>query len=467
MSLILAGVLAGCAAVGQDYQSPEPGVPEGWRGPALPGALDDVVLARWWRSFDDPVLDGLIRDALAANKDLDAALAALREARARRDAARAQLAPTSSASGSLRHSETSGEDGSGRELYSTSLDASWEPDVFGAGRRALEAAEADFDGSLELWRDTRVMLVSEVARVYVELRAAERRLDIAQRNLAAQSELRELTRWRREAGLVSELDESRIVTLLEQTRAAMPGLRTAIAASRYRLDVLLGRPPGSEDARLRDSGAIPVADIRVAAGIPADTLRQRPDVRAAERRLAAQTARLGEAEAARYPSVRLTGSIGLEALSAGALFDGGAGTRSLLAGITAPLFDAGRIRSNIEVRDALVAQARIAWESAVLTALEEVENALISLANTAQRYERLTLAAASSRRALAYARQQYAAGLIDFQTVLDSQRTVLDIEDQLAASRGEQSIALIRLYKALGGGWAMDDPANMNSETSS
>jgi multidrug efflux system outer membrane protein len=255
------------------------------------------------------------------------------------------------------------------------------------------------------------------------------------------------------------------LSLLEQARAALPNLRTAVVEARYRLAILLARPPGELDARLKDTGRIPLADDKVAAGIPADTLRQRPDVRAAERSLAAQTARVGEAEAARYPSFRLSGSLGLQALAASELFTGDAVNNSLLAGITAPIFDSGRIRSNIKVQDARLEQARVAYKAAVLTALGDVENALVELDNTRQRREQLSRAAAAARQTLDIARQRYTAGLADFQSVLDSQRTVLSLEDQLVSSTGDFSTTLIRLYKALGGGWTPDGKTADNKET--
>jgi NodT family efflux transporter outer membrane factor (OMF) lipoprotein len=454
--LLAAFALTGCAAVGRDYRAPESAVPAQWQGAADAGPRETAVLAEWWRQFGDPVLDGLINDALAANTDINTARAQLREARARRELARAGLGPTVTVSGTASRTEGSTETGSGavRELYSAGFDASWGPDVFGGARRGLEAAEADLGASAEALRDTRVTLAAEVARNYIELRTGEHRLIIAEASLAAQAETYDLTRWRLQAGLVSELDVAQARTQLEQTRAGLPALRTAIAEARHRLALLLARTPGELDARLQPTGAIPAAANRVAVGIPADTLRSRPDVRAAERRLAAQTARLGEAEAARYPSFRLTGSLVLEALAADRLFSGNAGASSLLAGITAPIFDAGRIRSNIAIQDALLEQSRLAYQAAVLTALEDVENALVALANTHLRREELARAAASARLAWQIAQHQYAAGLADFQSVLDSQRTLLSLEEQLAGSTGEHSSVLIRFYKALGGGWA-------------
>lgn len=451
-------LLSGCAAVGPDYRPPNTSAPTQWRGAPDSGVRDAAVLAQWWQQFNDPVLDSLITDALAANTDLATAQAKLREARARRDLSRAGLGPSVSVSGSASRSEGSG---ATRNLYSAGFDASWEPDIFGATRRGVEAAEADLQASAETLRDTRVSLVAEVGRNYVDLRTGERRLAIAEANQAAQKEIYDLTRWRQQAGLVSQLDEAQALTALEQTGATLPSLRTAISEARNRLAILLGRAPGELDARLSMKSAPPIAPDAVSTGIPADTLRQRPDVRAAERRLAAQTARLGAAEAARYPSFRLSGSLGLESLALGSLVGSSAATHSLLAGITAPIFDAGRIRSNIAMQDAVLEQSRLAYQAAVLTALEDVENALVGLANARQRQAQLARATDSARSTLEIAQNRYAAGLADFQAVLDSQRTLLTLEDQLASSTGDTSNAQIRLYKALGGGWTSEaEPAN-------
>jgi outer membrane protein TolC len=207
-------------------------------------------------------------------------------------------------------------------------------------------------------------------------------------------------------------------------------------------------------ARLSTAGPLPEVPSRVAVGIPADTLRQRRDVRAAERKLAAETARVGVAEAARYPSFKLSGSIGLEALVQGGSGSTGDGFYSLLGGITAPLFNAGRLKNQVVAQDAVREQAQVAYEQAVLTALQEVENALVALARNRERGEALTRAAEAARAAAELARQRYGAGVIDFQSVIDTQRTVLSVEDSLASTRADSVLALIRLYKALGGGWS-------------
>ena len=458
VAALLAVALGGCAAVGPDYSEPQLAVPAGWSAGTGTDAMDAALLARWWHGFGDPVLDRLVADALAANLDLAQARARLREARARRGVAGAALAPSVDASLSGSRSRSSGQSGSGstRELYSAGFDASWELDVFGGVRRSVEAAQADLEASVESLSDTRVSLAAEVALNYIDLRTAEQRLAIAEESIAYRGENHQIIRWRQQAGLVSELDLAQATTDLESTRAVLPPLRTAVTEAKNRLAVLLGRNPGELESLVHADRPIPLAAAEIVAAIPADTLRQRPDVRVAERRLAAQTARLGEAEAARYPSFRLSGSLGLEALELDALADRDANTHSLFGGITAPVFNAGRIAANIEIQDALVEQARLAYRAAVLAALEEVENALTAVANTDARRAKLAEAAAAARTTLAIAEYRYASGLADFLSVLDAQRTQLSLDEQLAGSTGELARAQIRLYKALGGGWSTE-----------
>ncbi len=453
-------LLISSCAVGPDYQPLQNFSPERWQGSEERGERNPEQLAQWWQQFHDATLDALVNDAIAANLDLKTARAQLREARARRDIASGNRGPSVSvsASGSRGKGSTVSGGGITRNLYNAGFDASWEPDIFGGLRRDLEAAEADWQASAERLHNTRVSLVAEVARNYIELRAAEKRLAVAEASMTALAETSELTQWRYKAGIVSGLDVIQARTLLEQTRAGMPVLRTAIEEARHRLAILLGLSPGSLNERLQTGVAsIPVAEVQVDTGIPADTLRQRPDVREAEQRVHAQTARLGAAEAARYPSLRLSGSFGLEALSASGLGSSGAGTYSLLAGISAPVFDAGRLRSNVAMQDAVLEQARLDYQSAVLLALEDVENALVSLSNTRQRQQELVKAVESAREGWQLTQHQYAAGLINFDRVLDSQRSLLSLEDLLASNAGEYSNAQIRLYKALGGGWETDE----------
>jgi NodT family efflux transporter outer membrane factor (OMF) lipoprotein len=453
--------LAGCAAVGPDYVPPATDVPTGWSSldPAarpLESSETPAGLCQWWQNLNDPLLSALIDEALQASPDLRNAQAKLREARARRTVTAAGQYPTVTASGSASRARLSGETGSGATLdsFSAGFDASWELDVFGGVRRGIEAAEADVEASVASLENTQVSLASEVALNYVDVRTRQILLGIARDNLASQSETLQLTVWREQAGLVSSQDVEQARSNREQTRAQIPALETSLAESEHRLDILLGKVPGTLHARLAANGDLPVVPDQIAVGIPADTLRQRPDVRAAERRLAAETARVGLAEAARYPAFNLSGTIGLEALTLGALGSGDAVVSSLFAGITGPIFDAGRLRAQVEIQDAVREQALVAYEQTILTALQDVENALVALVRNRERVEALASAVESVRNAAQLARQRYSAGLIDFQSVLDSERSVLVLEESLASARANGVQTLISLYKALGGGWS-------------
>ena len=465
-AIVVALGLAGCA-VGPDYTPPEPAVPAAWAGAAgndrvTPAQPRD--LSAWWAVLSDPMLSNLIGEALARSPNIRTAQARFREARARRALAGAEMFPTVSGSAAGRRTKASEEAGSGGTFnrFSAQIDASWEPDVFGGTRRGIEAAQADLDAAQENLYGTQVTLAAEVALNYVELRNFQARLAIARANLATQSETYDITRWRAEAGLTTALDVEQARADLERTRALVPTLETGRSEAQHRLEILLGRQPGALQDVLTAPAQLPSASTRVAVGIPADTLRQRPDVRAAERRLAAETARIGVATAAAYPSFPLSGSIGVEALTLGALGNASALTGSIAAGVAGPIFDAGRIRSRIEIQNAVQEQALIGYETTILTALQEVENALVALTNTRDRQASLETAAEAATNAALLARYRYETGVADFQAVLDTQRTLLSVQDSLTSSKAENTSALVQLYKALGGGWT-PTPASASS----
>ncbi len=293
-----------------------------------------------------------------------------------------------------------------------------------------------------------------MALAYVEVRAQQARIDVARRNLETQAETLQLTRWRAQAGLVGTLDVEQARTNYEQTRAQIPVLEAAARPGAPPPCRSAGSSPAALDAQAAPA-PVPAAPARIALAIPAAVLRQRPDVEAAERALAAETARVGVAEAARYPSLSLGASIGLQALTPSGLFDPGTTVRSLFASFAGTVFDAGRLRQQVEIRSAVQAQALASnYESVVLAALEEVENALLAIAASRDRREALAAAVDAARNAALLARHRYASGLTDFQTVLDSGRTVRTLEDALASSDADAANAIVRLYKALGGGWS-------------
>jgi NodT family efflux transporter outer membrane factor (OMF) lipoprotein len=455
-------ILSGCAAVGPDYQKPTVPVPKNWQSPivnASPSNVDESGLARWWREFHDPVLDRLIERALANNKNLKQAEARLLEARARRGFAEADRFPTLGTNASANRIGSSQELGSGliNNQYTAGFDARWEMDIFGGKRRALEAASAQVEASEADLSAVQTSLTAEVGVTYLNLRAFAARLAVAEANLAIQTQTRDLAQWRYQAGLTSRLDLEQATSALEQTRAQIPVLETNLAQTKNQIAILLGINP--EDLPPFATAPIPQADAMMNTGIPADLLRRRPDIRRAERQLAAQTAQIGVATAAQYPDFSLAGSIGLASLVTGNLFTAGAKTFSIGSNAAWTLFDAGRIHQNIQIQNALQAQALAQYESTVLTAFGEVENALISYAREQERRAALTRAVAAAQSAQALAQSQYAAGLVDFQTVLDTQRSLLTLQDLLTTSEAAVSTSLIQLYKALGGGWVANPPA--------
>ena len=452
-------MISACAAVGPDYRPPQTIAPKAWQG-GLAGGLsnrlvDIEALAKWWTTLNDPTLSRLVEKAASENLGIKEARARIREARASRAIARAGLFPTLDATGSAKRSMTSKQIGSGRrvDLYDVGFDAGWELDLFGGVRRSVEAAEADYQAIQEAFGDVMVSLTAEVALNYLDVRSFQTRLKVATSNLKVQEETFNITKWRYQAGLTTGLDVEQASYNLEATKAEIPSLKTGLEQAKNRLAVLLGEQPGALGPELEEPGDIPVAGIEIAVGVPADVLRRRPDVRKAERELAAQTARIGVAKADLYPKFSLTGSIGLESLSTQDLLDAQSRYYSAGPGISWPIFRAGAILENVEVQNALQEQKMIQYKASVLNALEEVENAMTAYAMEQERRSALWQAAQSARSAAGLSQDQYSSGLIDFQKVLEAQRSLLSFEDQLTQSSRNVTANLIALYKALGGGW--------------
>jgi len=339
------------------------------------------------------------------------------------------------------------------------FDAGWELDVFGGVRRSVEAAQANLEATQDDLHDVMVSLLAEVALNYVEVRTYQARLAVAGANIKAQEETYQLNRSRYQAGIIDDLVVQQSLYNLEYTRSIIPMLQTGLEAAKNRLAVLLGEKPGEIHQELAEKKPIPMLPVTVAVGIPAETLRHRPDIRRAERNLAAQTARIGVATAELYPKFRLMGTIGLESISTGDFLESASRTWSIGPGISWNIFHGGAIRQNIKVQSALQEQAMIQYESAVLKAQEEVENVLVAYDKEQRRRESLARATDAARRAVLLARDQYQAGLVDFSNVLMAQRSLLSFQDELAQSEGAVVSNLVRLYKALGGGWKSLGPA--------
>jgi NodT family efflux transporter outer membrane factor (OMF) lipoprotein len=408
-------------------------------------------LVQWWQRFNDPILSTLVTSALQANPTVRSAQAALQQSRALRDIQSAGLLPGLSASGSAQRGRSGGNDAS--NSFKAGLDASWEPDVFGGKHSALNAAEADAQAAQASLSDIQVSVAAEVALAYIQLRGQQAQLMIARNNLESQLETQQITDWRAQAGLITSLEVEQARTASEQTSAQIPTLQASIEKTSHSLAVLTGQAPASLQALLKEPLAIPQAADNLALEIPAQTLRQRPDVRAAELRVQSALQRVSAADAARYPGFSISGSIGLNALTLGALTNGASLASALLASVSVPLFDGGAARAQVRAQEAALEQARSSYQSVVLTALKDVEDALVALAGDRTRLTHLQSAATAASNAALLAQNRYSSGLIDFQTVLQTQRTLLTTQDSVASVKADISTDHVRLYKALGGGW--------------
>jgi NodT family efflux transporter outer membrane factor (OMF) lipoprotein len=473
--LLIAIYIAGCTGLSTPRLSSDPfELPDAWMEAQEDVSSTPVLsadeLAVWWRQLGDPVLDELVERTIEGSADLESAAAKVKEARAFRGQAKSELGPSISGSISTAQSEALGdqksssenfsaalgEQGSSSDSFSASLDMVWEIDLFGAKRLSLEASQADLKAEIENFRAAQVSLVAETVVAYADLRVAEARLRVLDQSLLNREETYQLTDWREQAGLASRLEANQTLSSLGQTRAERPAIEQIATEARLRLDLLAGEMPGALDKLLSRPDlepAMPAPPNAVSIGIPAETLRQRPDVRSAERQLEAAWSRLGAAEAGRYPTLQLTGSLDAHSEDFGDLFDIDSMSANLLGGLTAPIFESGRIRENIAVREAQWEQAALTCRSIVLEALSEVERALSSFRSSQERIVALEVAARAAMEAAELAGQRYAAGLVDLLSVLDTQRTLFNIEDQLAITKGELLNSFSSLYRALGGGW--------------
>jgi outer membrane protein, multidrug efflux system len=476
--LALIFLAAGCS-VGPNYQKPDLPVPAAWQEAQQKGVdTRSAELARWWTVFNDLLLNSLAERAVRSNLDLRLAEARIREARATRAVTASAAWPTVNVSGSYTRNRASenaigvptqgavfapgqsavvAPSGGGANLdqnfYQSGFDANWEIDVFGGVRRSVEAADATVEATVEDRRDVLVTLLGEVARNYIDLRGFQRRLGVARANLKTQHDTLELTQVRFQAGLASDLDVAQQEAQVNTTEAQIPTLESSLKQVAYVLDVLLGSQPGTLWNELAKETAIPNLPPEVLVGLPSDLLRRRPDIRRAERQLAAATAQIGAAMADLFPKFSLTGTAGLQSVSASDWFTRGSRFWSIGPTITWPVFDAGRIRANIEIRNAQQEQALTLYERSVLIAFQDVETALVNYANEQARYRSLTDAVTANRRAVTMANELYIRGLNDFLNVLDTQRSLYVTESELAQSQATMATNIVALYKALGGGW--------------
>lgn len=465
--LLLLAVCAGCY-VGPDYKPVVMDVPAEW--PSIEKQTDTIgqaaetdALAQWWTTLDDPVLSDLVKRAISNNKDLKIALTRVRQARAALGVADKQLDPSITGSTRYRRSQSgtpTADDPDpdlfsiGSDYYNAGFDASWEIDLFGKKHRGIEAAAAELDASREGYRNVLVSMVSETASNYVRLRTLQKQLEIVGRNLEMQEKSLFLLEDKAAAGLIGLLQVKQARYNVENTRSRIPGYRISIEESMNTLAILLGEMPGDLHEELSTPAPIPIPGVGIVVGIPADILRRRPDIRNAERALAAQTARVGAATADLYPSFSLSGVLGLTSSSLDTFFSDESAAFNVSPFVSVPLFNRGRIRDQIEVQNAVQERTLVEYETTVLDAIKEVRDAIMAYGEEQKRHRSLEKGAAEARTALDIAEERFRSGLVDFMDVLDAQRALLSFEESRINSRGTVTLDLIRLYKALGGGWS-------------
>jgi outer membrane protein, multidrug efflux system len=459
-------LLAGCA-VGPNYRVPKESTPPQWSSQMTGGETNSPVdLAQWWKNFDDTNLDSLMATAIQSNLTLRVAEAHVREARAQKGIVAANLWPWLSGSGSYSKNRYSANAypplaGFGispvYNLYDANFDATWELDVFGGNRRAVEAASAEIGAAEYDQTNVLISLMAEVARDYISARAYQQRLIIAQQNIEIEQGVLDLTSNLFEGGLGNDLDVEQAQASLSTTEALVPSLQTGFDESVYELSVLLGQPPEALMWQMTVIKDIPLTPPLVPVGLPSELLQRRPDVQKAERDLASATAQIGVAKADLFPKFSLTGLAGLQSTSAQGWFT--YASRYWTAGPTVQweIFQAGSIMANIHVQNAKQEEALNQYQQTVLVALKDVENALTAYAREQVRRESLRQSVEANQQAFDLATQLYKTGLADFLRVLYSETALRTSQDELVQSDQAVSENLVQLYKALGGGWEQEN----------
>ncbi len=499
---------AGCMT-GSECKRPVAVVPEQWSVARADGEADGPKPdTEWWKSFQDPILDSLMARGFEGNLDLRVMQSRVREARAARGGAASALWPFLNLSGGYARTQsptpqnepggssltatgslgptgftptftlrgdsftvsrsglgenavtnltvtTAGQSGIDRQsdLFRAGFDARWELDLFGGTRRSIEAAEADVQAVRERLRASALSLAAEIAANYIELRAAQNRLDVTQRTLEALARMETIMQDRFQAGLTSELDVVTAHAHWASTQAQLPVFHTQITAAIHRLALLLGHEPGALKTELSIPAPLPTAPDAVPIGLPSDLLRRRPDIRQAERQVVAATARVGVAMAELFPKFTLTAGLSGQSATLGSLASGANRMWSFGPGISWPIFRGGEIRANIETQNARQEQAAIVYEQTILAALGDVENSLAAFANEQTRIDSLRASVETHERAFRIANERYLHGLEGYLSVLQAQQNLYAAQDQLIQSQGFALTDLVSLYKSLGGGW--------------
>jgi NodT family efflux transporter outer membrane factor (OMF) lipoprotein len=474
LSGLLVFVFGGCTMVGPDYIKPSAPEPQEWLQSSDAKIESKAAdFSKWWTVFDDPILNALVESAYRQNLTLQSTGIRILQARAQLGIAIGDQYPqTQQATGDATAERTSRNlpNAASAErfayVYDVGFDVAWELDFWGKFRRAVQAGVADLQASIADYDDNLVFLTSEVARVYIALRTSEERLKVAYDNVRIQAESLRLAQAQFDAGAVTELDVFQSRALLRSTEATIPGFETDIRQAKNALAILLGKLPGEIDAMLSGPGRLPPMPAEIGAGIPAELLRRRPDIRLAERQLAAQSAQIGVAKADLYPSFSLFGSIGYTTAGStnppqsrnaglGELLKNNSFGYSVGPSITWNLFNYGRITNRIRVEDARFQQLAVDYENTVLQAVQEVEDAMIAFLRSQDQVAFLAGAVEAYSNAVNLSTRQYKEGDVDFQRVLDAQQNLVQQQDNLVTTTGDVGLNLISLYKALGGGWEM------------
>jgi len=474
-TLFILTVLSGCA-VGPDYRKPSIPVPKQWNETTTTSATSKTAQPdKWWQTFNDATLNQLITDAIAANLDYKVALERVKDARAQRTVAFAAALPSvaakSTTSRRFNNTSSAGQSGGttsgggfgiGNQLiniFQIGFDAQWELDFFGGIRRAIEAADATVDSELENSRAVLVTLLGDVARNYIELRANQKLADITQNNLNNQRDTQALTEIRQQSGLTTMLDVAQAQAQADTTEAQLPNYEASIQQSIHALSVLLGREPGALAVRLKPNVPIPAVTQAVIPDLPSELLQRRPDIRQAERQMALANASVGIATAELYPKVNLAAFLGLQNMRITDFTPVGK-SWSTAATITMPLLNWGKINANIKSKKIQYEQTFLTYQSTVLSAFKEVEDALIAYRKEQERRQALANAVSANQLAVELAGERYQKGLTGFIDVLQTQQALFQAESNLADSDAKVSSNLVALYKALGGGWQTEPKAD-------
>jgi len=463
-------ILSGCAAVGPDYQKPEVKVPDQWQAPLIEGVTEgQASIQTWWTLFDDPVLDELITRTQADSLNIRMASARVQAAAYRAAIARGAELPQADAGGEASRGQLSNEGAIGQAVsrfyefpaqnsFEIGVGAGWIIDVFGQVRRSVEASDASYQASIENYRDVLVILLSKVAQTYTQVRAMEQRIEYAETNEISQVDTLNLTRNRYNSGLSSMLDVRQAETILATTRANIDLFNQLLGEKQIELAILVGVYPGELDDLLAKDSEIPEPPADIMVSVPADLLRQRPDVRAAERQLAARTAQVGVVTADLYPKFSLQGAIGRSSVDFDDLSKSDARTWQFSLPVQWNLFDGHITKNRIGASEERVREALYNYEQTVLIAVGDVESALTALDFNRRRLANLEIANVAASDAVRLVLVQYRTGLTDFQNVLDAQRSLFQLQSEIAGARGEVANAAIALYAALGGGWDENQP---------